>query len=112
MGEYLGVAENAPEAGWPKKGSKVVKFGWRLVIGLLISAFALAACLSPFQIFSEENQVKTATVAAIPGLKRGAVVISAVEHESNRVSWMALTPEGEFDCDADRYLGRPACVRR
>ncbi|MDP3739257.1 MAG: hypothetical protein Q8R02_17840 [Hyphomonadaceae bacterium] len=89
-----------------------MKLSWRLVLGFLVSALALAACLPPFALPDEEYFAKTATVAAIPGLQRGAIVISDIRHESKRVSWQALTPEGVFNCDANQYFEWPACVRR
>jgi hypothetical protein len=89
-----------------------MKLRWRIVLGFLVSALALAACLPPFALPDEKDMIKTATVAAIPGLQRGAMVISDIRHEPKRVSWKALTPDGVFDCDANQYLQWPACVRR
>jgi hypothetical protein len=89
-----------------------MKLSWRLVLGFLVSALALAACLPPFALPNEKDLAKTATVAAIPGVQRGAVVISDIRHEPKRVSWTALTPEGVFNCDANPYLEWPSCVRR
>ena len=89
-----------------------MKLTWRLVLGFLVSALALAACLPPFGLPDEEDMVKTATVVAIPGLQRGAVVISDIRREPKHVSWKALTPEGVFNCDASLYLELPTCVRR
>jgi hypothetical protein len=87
-----------------------MKLTWRLVLGFLVSALALAACLPPFGLPDEEDMVKTATVVAIPGLQRGAVVISDIRREPKHVSWKALTPEGVFNCDASLYLELPTCV--
>jgi hypothetical protein len=87
-----------------------MKLTWRLVLGFLVSALALAACLPSFGLPDEEDLIKTATVATIPGLQRSAVVISDIRHEPKRVSWKALTPEGVFNCEASLHLELPACV--
>lgn len=89
-----------------------MKLSWRLVLGFLVSVLALAACLPPFALPDEEDLVKTATVAAIPGLQRRAVVISDIKHAPNRVSWTALTPDGVFDCGANQYFAWPTCAHR
>ena len=88
-----------------------MKLSWRIVLGFLVSTLALAACLPPFALPTEEDQVKVATVAAIPGVQRGAIVISDIRHERERVSWKALTPDGAFTCAANSYLELPTCER-
>jgi hypothetical protein len=89
-----------------------MKLTWRLILGFLVSALALAACLPPFALPDEEDMVKTATIVAIPGVQRGAIVVSDIKRESNRVSWKVLTPDGAFTCNANQYLEWPACDHR
>jgi hypothetical protein len=89
-----------------------MKLTWRLVLGFLVSALALAACLPPFALPDEEDMAKTATVLAIPDVQRSTIVISDIRREPKRVSWKALTPEGLFDCNATQSLELPACVHR
>jgi hypothetical protein len=80
---------------------------WRLFLGFLAGVPALAACWT--QIPDEDDLVRTATVAAIPGLHSEAVVISEIKRAPKRVTWKALTPGGEFDCNANEFLAWPSC---
>jgi hypothetical protein len=86
-----------------------MKFSWRLLLGLFVSALALAACL-PFSTGDDKGSATDATLAAIPGVQRGAIVISNFERSSDRISWRALTPEGEFNCEANRHFEWAACT--
>jgi hypothetical protein len=58
----------------------------------------------------DKSWATDATVAAIPGVQRGAIVVSNIERSPDRISWKALTPEGEFNCEASRYFEWPACA--
>jgi hypothetical protein len=85
-----------------------MKVRWRLVLGFLVSILALAAC-SP--VPDEEDLVLNATALAIPGPQRSVTVISDIQRTSQRVTWKALTPQGEYDCSANQYFAWPTCVR-
>ena len=86
-----------------------MRFRWRVFLGFLVSALALAACWA--RIPDEDDVVRTATVAAIPGLQPEAVVISGIRRAPKRVTWKALTPDGVYDCNANQFLAWPSCDR-
>jgi hypothetical protein len=89
-----------------------VKFKFRILLGFFTAALILAACLQPETPAQAEAKVKAATASAIGGVEANAIVVSNIERGPARTAWRALTPQGEFDCDADEQLRLPSCNRR
>ena len=77
---------------------------------LLISIAAsvvLAGCAS-----TGTDRLARDTAQTIEGITADQVTISNVQREDNAVKWVATTPVGVYDCEADQAVGFVTAVKR
>lgn len=75
----------------------------------LLAALTLSGCGSQPQQ-DVDASLKSATVAALPGLDETKIAISASERNSAKWTWTATYDGKNYSCDADERMRLPSCV--
>lgn len=78
----------------------------KTLITIATAAFLLVGCASTPDNLARE------TARSIGGLRSDQVTISDVKRSASSVSWVATTPSGVYDCEADDMVRRVNAVKR
>jgi uncharacterized protein YcfL len=76
------------------------------LLTLVTATLLLAGCASTPDNLARE------TARSIGGLRSDQVVISEVKRGATSVRWVATTPSGVYDCEADDMVRRVNAVKR
>lgn len=76
------------------------------LLTLVTATLLLAGCASTPDNLARE------TARSIGGLRSDQVVISDVKRGATSVRWVATTPSGVYDCEADDMVRRVNAVKR
>lgn len=78
----------------------------KTLLTIATAALLLIGCAST------PNNLARETARTIGGLKSDQVTISDVKRGATSVSWVATTPSGVYDCEADDMVRRVNAVKR
>ncbi len=78
----------------------------KALLTIVTAALLLVGCASTSDNLARES------ARDIGGLRSDQVAISGVKRGVTSVSWIATTPSGVYDCEADDMLRRVNAVKR
>jgi hypothetical protein len=90
----------------PQTTPKPKQHTMKKTLAIISAAILLTGCASTSDNLSRE------TARTIGGLRSDQVTVSDVHRSMTSVSWVATTPSGVYDCEADDMVRRVNAVKR